>query len=75
MKAFQRCLLASAAIVTVTTAHANESVQSNISDMKNWATQLGNYEGHRYSALDQITVDNVANLRPAWTFSTGVLRG
>ncbi len=29
----------------------------------------------RFSGLEQITVDNVARLRPAFTFSTGVLRG
>ena len=29
----------------------------------------------RYSALAQITPENVKNLRPVWTFSTGVLRG
>jgi PQQ-dependent dehydrogenase (methanol/ethanol family) len=29
----------------------------------------------RYSPLDQITTANVAQLRPAWTFSTGALRG
>ena len=29
----------------------------------------------RYSKLDQINKDNVKNLKVAWTFSTGVLRG
>ena len=33
------------------------------------------YASTRYSALSQITTQNVRNLRPAWTFSTGVLRG
>jgi lanthanide-dependent methanol dehydrogenase len=78
MKAFQRCLLASVAVFAVSVAsasYANDSVKNNISDPKNWATQLGNYEGHRYSPLDQITAENVQNLRPAWSFSTGVLRG
>ena len=27
--------------------------------------------GQRYSPLDQITTDNVANLQPAWTYQTG----
>lgn len=75
MKTFQRCLLASVAVFAASAAYANDSVKSNISDPKNWATQLGDYQGHRYSTLDQITVDNVRNLRPAWSFSTGVLRG
>jgi quinoprotein glucose dehydrogenase len=30
--------------------------------------------GQRYSPLDQITVDNVAELKPAWTYRTGDLR-
>jgi glucose dehydrogenase len=34
-----------------------------------------NYTGNRYSELDQITTDNAGQLAPAWTFSTGVLRG
>jgi PQQ-dependent dehydrogenase (methanol/ethanol family) len=29
----------------------------------------------RFSGLTEITADNVASLKPAWTFSTGVLRG
>jgi PQQ-dependent dehydrogenase (methanol/ethanol family) len=75
MKAFQCCLLASVAVFAASASYANESVKTNINDPKNWATQLGNYQGHRYSTLDQITTQNVQNLRPAWSFSTGVLRG
>lgn len=41
----------------------------------NWATVLGNYQGWRYSPLNQITVGNANRLTVAWTFSTGVLRG
>jgi len=33
------------------------------------------YANTRYSPLDQITVDNVKDLKAAWTFSTGALRG
>lgn len=40
-----------------------------------WTMTAGNYAGHRYSALDQINTGNVGSLRPAWQFSTGVLRG
>ncbi|MEW8550698.1 MAG: PQQ-dependent dehydrogenase, methanol/ethanol family, partial [Candidatus Thiodiazotropha endolucinida] len=35
----------------------------------------GNYASTRYSELDQINTSNVKDLRVAWTFSTGVLRG
>ena len=33
------------------------------------------YANTRYSGLSEITAGNVASLKPAWTFSTGVLRG
>ena len=44
-------------------------------DPNNWAMQSGDYAGTRYSKLDQITQRNVGQLKVAWTFSTGVLRG
>lgn len=44
-------------------------------DDNQWVMPAKNYASTRYSRLDQINTQNVANLRPAWTFSTGVLRG
>src|SRR5690349_18141841 len=41
----------------------------------NWAMQAGNVQNHRYSPLKQINSSNVKNLKVAWMFSTGVLRG
>jgi len=41
----------------------------------NWAIPAQNYSSTRYSTLDQITAANAGQLEPAWTFSTGVLRG
>ncbi len=81
MNPFVRCLLVTAAIqaatatVAVTGSFANDDIMKNQKDPANWALQLGNYAGQRYSTLDQITRDNVKNLRPVWQFSTGVLRG
>ena len=40
-----------------------------------WVMPNGNYSSTRYSTLSQINKDNVGDLQPAWTFSTGVLRG
>jgi lanthanide-dependent methanol dehydrogenase len=40
-----------------------------------WPMQEGNYEGWRYSGLNQINRDNVKDLRIGWQVSTGVLRG
>lgn len=36
----------------------------------NWLTHGGNYAGQRYSTLDQITPENVANLKPTWVFQS-----
>ncbi len=65
-------LLASAAASPVM---ANDDVKKAIADPNNWAMQQGNYEGWRYSRLDQINTSNVKDLKVAWQFSTGVLRG
>ncbi len=58
-----------------TISTANSGVEKLTQNPANWATALGNYAGTRYSKLDQINVNNVKNLQPAWSFSTGVLRG
>ena len=42
---------------------------------ENWLTWRGNYEGWGYSPLDQITAENVKNLVPVWSYSTGVAEG
>ncbi|MET0069221.1 MAG: lanthanide-dependent methanol dehydrogenase XoxF5 [Candidatus Thiodiazotropha sp.] len=47
-------------------------MQMNAND---WVMPNGNYASTRYSELDQINAKNVKDLRVAWTFSTGVLRG
>ncbi len=56
-------------------AMANEDLQAQIANPKQWAIQTGDYANTRYSGLDQINKDNVGKLQVAWTFSTGVLRG
>ena len=56
-------------------ALANEEVIKLTHNPNNWAMQAGNMQNQRYSALKQINKDNVKNMRVAWTFSTGVLRG
>ena len=40
-----------------------------------WHMPAGDYANSRYSELSSITPQNAANLRVAWAFSTGVLRG
>jgi lanthanide-dependent methanol dehydrogenase len=40
-----------------------------------WLMPAKNYASTRFSSLDQITVSNVAQLKPAFSFSTGLVRG
>jgi PQQ-dependent dehydrogenase (methanol/ethanol family) len=40
-----------------------------------WLMPAKNYASTRFSSLAQINVRNVRSLRPAWTFSTGNVRG
>ena len=69
-------LLASAALALSTSyASANDELLKLQKDPNQWVMPTGDYANRRYSALDQINKDNVKNLQPAWTFSTGVLRG
>lgn len=70
----KRCLMLVAVVLPCVTA-ANDELQSLIEDEHNQAIRGGNYAGMRYSPLDQIRRDNVQNLEPTRTFSTGVLRG
>ncbi len=70
---FAGALVATAAFAAP--ALANDSVVKCIADANNWCMQQGNYSATRYSTLDQINTKNVKDLKVAWTFSTGVLRG
>jgi glucose dehydrogenase len=75
-KPLKSLLLAAAALLSAPTiSTANSDVESLTKNPANWATALGNYAGTRYSELNQITSKNVKDLQPAWSFSTGVLRG
>jgi PQQ-dependent dehydrogenase (methanol/ethanol family) len=68
-------LAAIAACGMASVASANDELMKLEKDANQWVMPTGNYANQRYSTLTQITKDNVKNLRPAWTFSTGVLRG
>ncbi|MCE4222573.1 methanol/ethanol family PQQ-dependent dehydrogenase [Methylobacterium sp. C25] len=50
-------------------------LETRLADPGQQVLQTVDYANTRYSRLDQITAGNVAQLRVAWTFSTGVLRG
>jgi glucose dehydrogenase len=42
---------------------------------KQWTMPNKNQSATRYSAVSEINSENVKNLKVAWSFSTGVLRG
>src|SRR5262245_22697451 len=42
---------------------------------KQWTMPNKDYASTRYSSLNSINTENIKNLKVAWTFSTGVLRG
>ena len=71
------CALAFASLLALAAgpAVANDELIKLSKDPNQWVMPTGDYANHRYSALKQINKDNVKNLRPVWTFSTGVLRG
>jgi lanthanide-dependent methanol dehydrogenase len=67
--------LSVAAVLTAGAAYANDELAQLQKDPKQWVMPAGDFANTRYSALKQITADNVGKLQVAWTFSTGVLRG
>src|SRR5919112_5086753 len=56
-------------------ATANDALVKMTQDPNQWVIPTGDYANTRYSKLDQINASNANKLAPAWTFSTGVLRG
>jgi PQQ-dependent dehydrogenase (methanol/ethanol family) len=75
MKRLSGLLVAATFVLPVfTTACTNGTSQPKEED-KQWTMQNKNYQATRYSSLDSINTDNIKNLKVAWTFSTGVLRG
>jgi PQQ-dependent dehydrogenase (methanol/ethanol family) len=60
------------------TAPVNDGVHATAAlppDDGQWTRPAKDYSSLRFSQLAEITTANVRSLRPAWTFSTGVLRG
>jgi len=66
------CVLLSLSPPLIVSADELAVMQENTS---NWAMPAGNYNNQRYSKLIQINKANVKDLKMAWSFSTGVLRG
>jgi glucose dehydrogenase len=73
MRLFRFILAAAFALPAL--VHASSELLRLQQDDTVWVMPAKNYANTRYSSLSQITAANVKTLRPAWTFSTGVLRG
>ena len=63
---------AAAALIACATAHA---AQTATIDEGDWTMAAKDHAATRFTRLDQITPRNVKELKLAFTFSTGVLRG
>jgi len=68
-------LVAAAVVLPTSGVLANDELIKLSKDPNQWVMPAGDYANQRYSKLKQITKENVKNLHPVWTFSTGVLRG
>jgi lanthanide-dependent methanol dehydrogenase len=68
-------LVVTAVALPLSGALANDELMKLEKDPNQWVMPTGDYNNQRYSPLNQINAQNVQNLRPVWSFSTGVLRG
>ncbi len=57
--------------VPIGTGPSSAQLVNAINNADDWLYHTHNYEGTRYSALDEINVSNVGNLRPACIFQLG----
>jgi len=57
-----------------TVGHPSQNIAVQPEDGE-WPMSAKNYANTRFSGLDEINASNIANLKVAWTFSTGVDRG
>src|SRR5215471_16867503 len=75
MKSPRFWIAASVLVFFAGEAGANDALITLSKDPNQWVMPPRDYANTRYSELSQINKDNAKNLRPLWTFSTGVLRG
>jgi lanthanide-dependent methanol dehydrogenase len=71
--AIARAMRTAEAIALAMAAHASSAATAG--DGGDWPMAAHDYASTRFSPLADITPANAATLRPAFTFSTGVLRG
>jgi len=68
-------LVAGSLALCTATAAAQDQLADMTKDANQWVMTGRTYDLQRYSPLTQINATNVAHLHPAWSFSTGTLRG
>ncbi len=68
-------LVAAVGLGAMAPAVANDKLVELSKNTDNWPMTGKNYSANNYSEASQITKQNVKQLRPAWSFSTGVLSG
>ena len=68
---FPRFLL----LISLVSPYPGTAQIQNQPDDGQWVMAPKNYASTRYSTLTQVSTNNVASLKLAWTFSTGLTRG
>lgn len=68
----ERPPVARAQVPTPTFSVINDAMLGVPAAESNWLVHGGDYGNRRYSALGQVTTENVANLVPVWIYQTGI---
>ncbi|MBB4200154.1 PQQ-dependent dehydrogenase, methanol/ethanol family [Rhodoblastus sphagnicola] len=64
-----------ASILVASGVRAEDKLDALSKSEDNWVMAGKNYSANHFSTLTQINTENVKTLRPAWSFSTGLLSG
>jgi len=69
------CAAVAASAICSQSVAANDKLVELSKRDENWVLPGKNYDENGFSPMTQINNNNVKDLRPAWSFSTGVLNG
>jgi methanol dehydrogenase (cytochrome c) subunit 1 len=75
MSASCMALAAAMQMGAATSALANDKLIELSKSNENWVMPGKNYDSNNYSEMTQVNLDNVKQLKHAWSFSTGELHG
>ncbi|GLK86059.1 methanol/ethanol family PQQ-dependent dehydrogenase [Ancylobacter defluvii] len=68
-------MAATVSLAAMAPAVANDKLVELSKNTDNWPMTGKNYNANNYSEANQVTKENVKQLKAAWSFSTGVLSG